>query len=36
MMAKLMDEYSQFLRTAAKTYQQAQDEITNAAQRLTS
>lgn len=36
MMAKLMDEYSQFLRSAAKTYQQAQDEITNAAQRLTS
>ena len=35
MMAKLMDEYSTFLRTAAKTYQQTQDEIVNQAQRLT-
>ncbi len=36
LMAKLMDEYSTFLRTAAKTYQQTQDDIVNQAQRLTS
>lgn len=34
MMAKLMDEYGTFLRNAAKTYQQTQDEIVSQAQRL--
>jgi WXG100 family type VII secretion target len=34
MMAKLMDEYSQFLKTSAATYQRAQDDTVNAAQRL--
>jgi WXG100 family type VII secretion target len=35
LMAQLMDEYSTFLKTAAKTYQQAQDEVVSQAQRLT-
>ncbi len=34
LMAKLMDEYSQFLKTAAKTYQQAQDDTIAAARKL--
>ena len=34
LMAKLMDEYSSFLRMAAQTYQQAQQEVVSQAQRL--
>ena len=34
-MAKLMDEYSVFLKQAAKTYTQAQDDTVSAARRLT-
>ena len=33
-MAKLMDDYSQFLKQAADTYQKTQDEIKNAASKL--
>lgn len=33
-MAKLMDQYSAFLKQAAKTYQQAQDDTVSAARRL--
>ena len=33
-MAKLMDEYSQFLKQAASTYQKTQDEIKSAAAKL--
>ena len=33
-MAKLMDQYSAFLKQSAKTYQQAQDDTVNAARRL--
>ena len=33
-MYKLMGEYSTFLRTAAQTYQQAQQEVVSQAQRL--
>jgi WXG100 family type VII secretion target len=35
-MAKLMDQYAQFLKSAAQTYQQAQDDVTAAARRLRS
>ena len=35
-MAKLMDQYSAFLKQSAKTYQQAQDDTVSAARRLTS
>lgn len=35
MMAKLMDEYSAFLKQAAKTYTDAQQEVVSQAQRLT-
>lgn len=34
-MAKLMDNYSSFLKTSASTYQAAQDDIVAAAKKLT-
>lgn len=34
LMAKLMDEYSQFLKTSATTYQKAQEDTVSAAQKL--
>lgn len=34
-MAKLMEDYSSFLKTSSSTYQSAQDEIVAAAKKLT-
>lgn len=34
-MAKLMEDYSSFLKTSSSTYQAAQDEIVAAAKKLT-